>query len=128
MTRTMTRMMFGATLALGLIAGVPRMARADSALIQTTAPVLDGSEDAVKAAVVTAVEKAMRGASAMGFAWVQLRGAQVLGPDVVVQILATNDEPDDVTEVDPGAERPERSGDLTSDRNVERTLQGATRL
>ena len=128
MTRTMTRMMFGATLALGLIAGVPRMAKADSALIQTTAPLLDGSEDAVKTAVVTAVEKAMRGASAMGFAWVQLKGAQVLGQDVVVQILATNDEPDDVTEVNPGAERPERSGDLTSDRNVERTLQGATRL
>ena len=128
MTRTMTRVMIGATLALGLIAGAPRMAQADSALIQTTAPLLDGSEGALKAAVVSAVEKAMRGASAMGFAWVQLKGAQVLGPDVVVQILATNDEPDDVTEVDPGAERPERGGDLTGDRDVERTPRGATHL
>ena len=128
MTRTMTRMMFGATLALGLMTGVPRMAQADSALIQTTAPLLDGSEDAVKVAVVSAVEKAMRGASAMGFAWVQLKGAQVLGQDVIVQILATNDEPDDVMEVDPGAERPERGGDLTGDRDVERTPQGATCL
>ena len=128
MTRTTTRVVFGATLALGLIAGAARVARGDSALIQTTAPLPDGSEDAVEVAVVTAVEKAMRGATAMGFAWVQLRGAQVLGHDVVVQILATDDEPGDVTEVDPDAERSESGGDLTGDRDLERTLQGATHL
>ena len=128
MTRPMTRMIFGATLALGLLAGAARVTHADSALIQTSAPLLDGSEDAVKVAVVTAVQKAMRGASAMGFAWVQLRGAQVLGHDVVVQILATNDEPDDATEVNPDAERPKGGGDLTGDQNLERPSHSATHL
>jgi hypothetical protein len=49
--------------------------RCDSALIQTSAPLVNGSEEALQAAVVTAVEKAMIGARAMGFAWVALRGA-----------------------------------------------------
>jgi hypothetical protein len=123
----MTRMVFGATLVLGLLVGAVQTARGDSALIQTTAPLRDGSEDAVRIAVVTAIEKAMRGANAMGFAWVQLRGAQVLGHDVLVQILAT-DEPDDATEVDPDAEQPGKGGGLTGDRDSERAPQGATHL
>jgi hypothetical protein len=71
----MTRMIFGAALVLGLLGGSIRIASGDSALIQTTAPLANGSEAALQAAVVTAVEKAMIGARAMGFAWMALRGA-----------------------------------------------------
>ena len=124
----MTRMVFGAILVLGLIVGAAQTARGDSALIQTTAPLRDGSEDAVRMAVVTAIEKAMRGANAMGFAWVKLRGAQVLEHDVLVQILATDDEPEDATEVDPDTERPGKGGDLIGDRDIEVAPQGATHL
>jgi hypothetical protein len=97
----MTRMIFGTALVLGLLGGSIRMASGDSALIQTTAPLANGSEEALQAAVVTAVEKAMIGARAMGFAWVELRDAQVQEDEVVVQILATDDDPDDVTQIDP---------------------------
>jgi hypothetical protein len=107
----MTRTLLGATLAFGLLvcSGQPS-ALADGALIQTTAPLADRSEESVKAAVTAAIGKAMRGASAMGFAWVELRDAQLSGNEVVVQILATDEDPDQLDEIAPGAE-PDASGD-----------------
>ena len=120
----MTRMLVGATLAWGLFACVAQTARGDSALIETTAPLLDDSRDAVSTAVVSAIEKAVRGASAMGFAWVELRAAQVLGHEVVIQILATDDDPDDAAEAAPGPERSERRGE----QDLGRVPRGATPL
>ena len=76
---------------------------AGGALIETTAPLADRSEESVKAAVIAAIDKAVRGASAMGFAWFQLRDAQVTEHEVAVQILATDKDPGEVEEVDPGA-------------------------
>ena len=72
-------------------------------MIETTAPLADRSEESVKAAVIAAIDKAVRGASAMGFAWFQLRDAQVTEHEVAVQILATDKDPGEVEEVDPGA-------------------------
>ena len=72
-------------------------------MIETTAPLADRSEESVKAAVIAAIDKAVRGASAMGFAWFQLRDAQVTEHEVAVQILATDKNPGEVEEVDPGA-------------------------
>ena len=90
----MTRTLVGATLALGLLvcSGQPP-AMAGGALIETTAPLADRSEESVKAAVIAAIDKAVRGASAMGFAWFQLRDAQVSGNEVAIQILATDEDP-----------------------------------
>ena len=98
----MTRILLGAALAL-VVCSSQSAATAGGALIETTAPLADGSEESVKAAVIAALETAMRGASAMGFAWVQLRDAQVSGNQVAVQILAT-DEPKQVDEITPGTE------------------------
>ena len=100
----MTRTFLGATLAFALLvcSGQPA-ALAGEALIETTAPLADRSEESLKAAVTAAIEKAVRGASAMGFAWIQLRDAQVSGNQVAVQILATDD-PGEMDEVDPGDE------------------------
>lgn len=98
----MTRLLLGAALALAVCSS-QSTALAGGALIETTAPLADGSEESVKAAVIAAFETAMRGASAMGFAWVQLRDAQVSGNEVAIQILAT-DEPEQVDEVTPGTE------------------------
>jgi hypothetical protein len=107
----MTHSFLGATLAIGLLvcSGQPA-ALAGEALIETTAPLADRSEESIKAAVTAAIDKAVRGASAMGFAWFQLRDAQVSGDEVAIQILATDEEPGQVDEVDPGAE-PDATGD-----------------
>jgi hypothetical protein len=96
MTRTLL-----ATLALGLlVCSGPPSAAAGAALIETTAPLADRSEESVKAAVKAAIDQAVRGAAAMGFEWFELRDAQVSGNEVAVQILATNDAPDDAAELD----------------------------
>lgn len=95
---------FGAgALALGLFLCGGSPAGAGGALIETTAPLADRSEESVKAAVIAAIDKAVRGASAMGFAWFQLRDAQVTEHEVAVQILATDEEPSATEEVDPRA-------------------------
>jgi hypothetical protein len=97
---TMTRTLL-ATLALGLlVCSSPPPAAAGAALIETTAPLADRSEESVKAAVMAAIDQAVRGAAAMGFEWFELRDAQVAGNEVAIQILATNDAPDDAGELD----------------------------
>jgi hypothetical protein len=98
----MRRTLLGAAFALAVCSSHPA-ALAGGALIETTAPLADGSEESVKAAVIAAIETAVRGASAMGFGWVQLRDAQVSENEVVIQILAT-DEPGQADEVAPGTE------------------------
>jgi hypothetical protein len=101
----MTRILFGAVLALGLLvcSGQPP-ASAGGALIETTAPLADRSEASVKAAVIAAIDKAVRGAAAMGFAWFELRDAQISGNEVAIQILAGDDDSARVDEADPGPE------------------------
>jgi len=94
-------MLLGAALALAVCSSQPAFAGA--ALIETTAPLADSSEESMKAAVVAALETAVRGASAMGFAWVQLRDAQVSGNVVAIQVLATDD-PEKMDEVAPDPE------------------------
>jgi hypothetical protein len=96
------RTILGTTLAFGLLlcAGQPS-ALAGGALIETTAPLADQSEESVKAAVIAAIDKAVRGAAAMGFDWYQLRDAQLSENEVAIQILATDEGPG-AAEVDPG--------------------------
>jgi hypothetical protein len=99
----MLRMLLGATIAFGLLVGSPQpVALAGGALIETTVPLADRSEASIKAAVTAAIDKAVRGAVAMGFDWFQLRDAQVSGDEVAIQILATDERPGDAAEVDPG--------------------------
>jgi hypothetical protein len=80
-------------------------ALAGGALIETTAPVADRSEASVKAAVVAAIDRAVRGAAAMGYVWFELRDAQLSGNEVAVQILATDEGPEMPERVAPD-ERP----------------------
>ena len=98
----MSRALVAVTLAFGLFLCGGHAALASEALIETTAPLADRSEESVKAAVIQAIDKAVRGASAMGFAWFQLRNAQVIEDEVAVQILATDEDPATVEEIDPG--------------------------
>ena len=78
----------GALFAIGLVIAAPAFA-ASMAVIETVAPLNEQSEEAVKAAVMTAVETATRGAQAMGLPEVALKGVRVLPEMVIIQILAT---------------------------------------
>ena len=97
----MRRVLLGTVLGFGVMAGAASPAAAGGALIETTAPLADRSEASVKAAVIAAIDKAVRGAAAMGFAWFQLRDAKVSGDEVAIQILATDEKPDEATEETP---------------------------
>jgi hypothetical protein len=115
-------MLVAGTLGLGLLVCAAQAATAGGAVIETSAPLLERSDDGVRAAVVTAIEKAVRGAAAMGFAWVELRGAEISGGrEVVVQIVATDEEPDEVTDRAPDARSPGSDGDLAGERGLGHT-------
>jgi hypothetical protein len=61
----------------------------EMAVIETRAPLEDDSDSGINAALKKALEKAIRGAAAMGLGQVQISGAY-RGPSyVVVQILAS---------------------------------------
>jgi hypothetical protein len=64
------------------------------AAIETSAPLTDHSEGAIRAAIEQAVLTAVRGAMAMGFQWVQVRQALVFTDLVTVKVLATDTEPE----------------------------------
>ena len=78
-----------------VLAVAPARARASDApapteiaAIEATAPLADSSEEAVKAAIIVAVQKAARGALAMGLPWVHVQGAYVRPGYVGVQVVA----------------------------------------
>src|SRR5262249_4378522 len=72
--------------------------------IETATKVDEHSNDGVKAAVVTAVETAARGAKAMGLPQITVRGVRVLQEIVIVQILATDGAPVATPEAEPESE------------------------
>ena len=109
----MKRKLLATVMAFGLLTGVaPPAALAGAAIIETTAPLAERSEAAVKAAVIVAIDKAVRGAIAMGLPWVQFREAQIAGDVVAVQILATDVEPEAPSATPP---EPEASDDPDPD-------------
>jgi hypothetical protein len=126
----MKRRLLIATIAFGVLASAgPSLALAGGAVIETTAPLIERSEAAVKAAVIVAIDKAVRGAVAMGYPWVQLRHAQIAGDEVAVQILATDEEPGSPS-AGPPDERPETTDerDPADDSATEDRVPATTRL
>jgi hypothetical protein len=81
----------GAILAMGTILAVATPAVAGMASIVTVAPVAeDASEEGVRAAAVSALGRAVRGARAMGMDDVMLKSIRVVpGTGVVVEIVAS---------------------------------------
>jgi len=98
---------------------------AEMAMIETTATLNEHSNEGVKTAVVTAVEKAVRGAQAMGLSRVAVNGVRVLPRMVIVQILATDSATESAPdEHDQDLEKGSLGGGETSDlRALERGLQ-----
>jgi hypothetical protein len=118
-------MLLGATIGIALLAGTsPPAAIAGGALIETTAPLADRSERSIKAAVGAAIDRAVRGAAAMGFERIQLRDARIAGDEVSVQILAT-DEPGGAAEAPPDESPETAEPDVTDDNHARGPKPGA---
>jgi hypothetical protein len=87
-----------AALLLVLAAASPGWTR--TAMIETAAPLTDRSDRSLELALKSAVDTCVRGATAMGLSWIWLRRAAIQGEQLVVQMIATdeddaNDEEDD---------------------------------
>lgn len=68
---------------------------AETATIEATAPIAQQSEDGILSAISVAVQRAVRGAMAMGLPWVQLGEAYVKGGHVGVKVFASAEPIDD---------------------------------
>lgn len=89
----------GAALGLtGLTARPAWAERGEMAMIETRAPLEDQTESGLNAALKKALEKAIRGAAAMGLGQVQVSGAYRGAGFVAVQVLATT--PDETADLD----------------------------
>jgi hypothetical protein len=100
----------GGLLAVALVAMAPGPVAAELAVIETSAPLSEQTDQAIKDAVWKAVERAVRGALAMGLPRVELRGARVFGDMVTVEIVAT-----DSDAAAPDRRRPDPSRDKQSE-------------
>ncbi len=78
-----------------LVVSLTSQGLAQVAVIQTSAPLTDHSEESIAMAFEHAVRAALRSAVAMGLPWVQLRLALVGEDRLTVEVLAMEGEPDD---------------------------------
>jgi hypothetical protein len=85
----------GVLLVLGLALAFVSPATAAVALVTAAAPLEDESDRAVQKALDQAVGQAVQDALLMGLRPVRLTDAQIWGNQVVVEILATDVQPDD---------------------------------
>jgi hypothetical protein len=90
-----------ALVVLSLVLAVAAPASAAVVLVTSAAPLEDGSDQAIQAALDQAVGQAVRDAVQMGLRPVRLTDAQVWGNQVIVEILATDAQPDDGDEAPP---------------------------
>src|SRR5215813_14389210 len=77
-------------LLLSAASATPVAAQGGVAIIETSAQLSEHSNEGVKTAVLTAVETAARGAKAMGFTQITIKGVRVLPQMVVVQVVASD--------------------------------------
>ena len=86
-----------------IVAVAPAPGFTATATIETAASLADHSAASIKAALTEAVTSAVRGAVAMGLHHVHLNAAQVVRDAVVIQLVATDEEPDQGSSAeDPG--------------------------
>jgi hypothetical protein len=95
----------------------------DTATIEATAPIVEPSEAGVKAAIAHAVQKAARGALAMGFTWLHVQNAYVRPGYVGVQVVAMTRAPEDESEASPEPERPPAPPDFEPEGGVPREIR-----
>jgi hypothetical protein len=90
----------------------------DMATIEATAPIAEPSAAGVKAAITNAVQKAARGALAMGFTWLHVQNAYVRPGYVGVQVVAMTRAPDEEPDASPDLERPPSPPEIAPDEGL----------
>jgi hypothetical protein len=85
------------TLLLVLAISTPGWAR--TVKIETTVPLTDRSDASVGLALKGAVDICVRGATAMGLAWIRLQQAALAGDQLVVRMVASDEDQEDEDEV-----------------------------
>jgi hypothetical protein len=81
------------TLLLVLAISTPGWAR--MVKIETAAPLADRSDASVEVALKDAVDICVRGAGAMGLAWIRLQQVVLAGDQLVVRMLASDEDQED---------------------------------
>ena len=87
------RRLASVALLLTFAAAAPAWARVVK--IEATEPLPDHSDQAVEGALKGALDRCVRGATAMGLSWIWLDRALVLTDKVIVSMVATDDDVDD---------------------------------
>ncbi len=72
--------------------------------IEAAAPIEDRSEASIAQALKGALEAAIRRAVEMGMEWVQFQGAKLAGDEVIVSMIATDDDMEEADTVPASAE------------------------
>jgi len=91
-------------LLLVLAASSPGWAR--TIKIETAVPLVDRSDRSLELGLKSAVDTCVRGAVAMGLSWIWLHRAALQGDQLVVQMIATDE--DDVDDEEDGGRTPVR--------------------
>src|SRR5262245_54740275 len=87
-----------------LVAAAPCLA-SGVAVIETTAPLAELSNEGITMAVATAIQTAAKGAAAMGLSHVAVKGVRVLPELVIVQVWATDLDTDETDGAPPPGAR-----------------------
>jgi len=95
--RTLNRLI-SLTLLLILAMSSPGWAR--MVTFEAAAPLADGSDTSIELALRGAVDTCVRGATAMGLSWIWLRRVAVAGDQLVVQMIATDEDDEDGEDAD----------------------------
>jgi hypothetical protein len=96
--RSVRSLCIAAMLGAVLVPAGPAWAR--TVRLEATAPLQGASDPAIERALTSALDRCVRRATAMGLAWIWLDNAAVLENKVVVQMVATDEEPDEGQEGD----------------------------
>lgn len=108
--RTLNRLI---SLTLLLVLAMSSLGWARTVKIETTAPLTDRSDSSVELALRGAVDTCVRGATAMGLSWIWLHRVALVGDELVVQLIASDEDDEDDEDADtpsaPDAARAEPS-------------------
>lgn len=107
-----TAVVLGGLLAFGLVLMGPSPGATELAVIETSAPLTEQTDEAIKDAVWKAVKRAVRGAMAMGLPRVELRGARVFDDMVTIEIVATDSETEPAESKKPAPSRGTQTDDV----------------
>lgn len=95
--RTLNRLI---ALTLLLVLAMPSSGWARMVAFEAAAPLTDGSDSSVERALRGAVDTCVRAATAMGLSWIWVHRVALAGDQLVVQMIATDEDDEDEEDAD----------------------------